>query len=81
MKVLPGFGRRTIFPGGELTGEALPGPPQLLRPYEAPPNIPEIRFVRLRSREGVFQPISRNRGVVYCQNEEGLLQPRARTEK
>ena len=62
-------------------GEALPSPPQLRRPCEAPPNLPEIRLVMFRSREGVFQPISRNWEVMYCQNEDGLLQLRHRTEK
>ena len=62
-------------------GEALPSPPQLRRPSEVPPNLPEIRLVMFRLREGVFQPISRNWEDIYCQNEDGLLQLRARTEK
>ena len=39
-------------------GEALPSPPQLRRPSEAPPNLPEIRLAMFRLREGVFQPLS-----------------------
>ena len=84
MKVLPGFGRRNKFSSGKLTGDLkwgkpspAPSAPSSLRG----PSKPPIRLVMFRSREGVFQPISGNRGVIYCQNEDGLLQPRARTDR